>query len=100
MLLIAIACAFSACTAIPITPLIVIVLLLCAVDAGARGVPRAHGAVECHADARDTIRNMVTTPFMMNARGPRAGWKARDKPFSDNRKIVPEIVFQTCLNGI
>lgn len=62
-------------------------------------MPRTHGAVHCLADTPDTIRNMVTAPFMMNAPWRRAGRDVRDKPFSDNQKIVPEIVFQTCLNG-
>ncbi len=62
-------------------------------------MPRVSDASSCSNGVLDTARNMVTAAFMMNAARGARGRFGRDKPFSDNRKIVPEIVFHTCLNG-
>lgn len=62
-------------------------------------MPRASDASSRSNGERDMIRNMVTAPFMMTAGQGRRGGLPRHKPFSDNRKSVPETVFQNCPNG-
>ena len=62
-------------------------------------MPRVRDASYRSNEGLDTIRNMVTTTFMMNAEWGEGGIGCGDKPFSDNRKSVPETVFQSCPNG-
>ena len=62
-------------------------------------MPRASGASYRGNEGRDTIRNMVTTAFMMNGSKGRASSVRGDKPFSDNQNTFLKQSFRTALTG-